>query len=77
MGWPSPRNRWIERLDRKCVGEMIYHPISRAYFNMNEVRRLWKKAPESYAFEQFLKVELFMRVFGVEAKKSGSFDISK
>lgn len=63
MGWPSPRKRWIDRFDKRQIGEILKEPRSEKYFNVSAVRKLWKKNPYHYAMEQFLNVEIFMRLF--------------
>lgn len=67
MGWPSPRERWIERLDKKRVEELFENPRSKKYFNIEAMWKLWKKNPYAFAVERFLCVELFMRMFDVES----------
>lgn len=73
MGWPSPRERWIKRLDKKRVEELFENPRCRNYFNVGAVRKLWKKDPYAFAVEKFLCVELFMRLFDVEAAGESSY----
>lgn len=63
MGWPSPRNRWIDRFDRNRVVQMLKEPRCGKYFNVPAIRMLWEKAPYHYAVEAFLNVEIFMRLF--------------
>ena len=67
MGWPSPRSRWIKRLDKARVEELLDNPRSNKYFRIDKVRELWQKNPEAVPFERFLSVELFMRLFDVDA----------
>ena len=67
MGWPSPRNRWIERLDKKRVLELFDHPRSEKYFNIAKIKKLWEKNPEAFPVERFINLELFMRLFDVKA----------
>ena len=66
MGWPSPRNRWIDSLNATEVDELFEHPRSENIFEINNIKELWKKNPRSYAVEKFLSVELFMRMFDVQ-----------
>lgn len=66
MGWPSPRNRWMERFDKDEVREYLMNPKSERFFNMKKIRELYKMNPVADAIEQFINVELFMRVFCVE-----------
>lgn len=63
LGWPSPRERWIDCFDKKRVKEMLKNPRSEQYFNLSTIRGLWEKNPYHYAIEQFLNVEIFMRLF--------------
>ena len=63
MGWPSPRKRWIDRFDKRRIGEMLKEPRSDKYFNVPAIRELWRKNPYHYAIERFLNVEIFMRLF--------------
>lgn len=65
MGWPSPRNRWIDRFDKRRIVEVLKTPRSEKYFNVTAVRDLWERNPYHYAMEQFLNVELFARLFEV------------
>lgn len=79
MGWPSPRERWIKRLDKDAVEKLFDNPRSCQYFNIPKIEKLWKKNPNDFAFEKFLSVELFMRLFDVAApvpceKKTGVND---
>ncbi len=67
MGWPSPRSRWIKRLDKARVEKLLDNPRSKKYFRIDKVKKLWQKNPEAVPFEKFLSVELFMRLFDVEA----------
>lgn len=67
MGWPSPRKRWIERLDKKRVEDLFSDARSAKYFNLKKIYKLYEEDPEAYAVEQFLNVELFMRVFDLKA----------
>ncbi len=67
MGWPSPRERWISRLDKERVEDLFIDARSSKFFNIDAVKKLWKKNPNAYAVEVFLSTELFMRLFGVEA----------
>lgn len=66
MGWPSPRKRWIERLDKRAVKELIENAQSANYFNMDAIRKKWDNDPQSYAIEVFLGVELFIRLFDID-----------
>ncbi len=68
MGWPSPRKRWIDRFDKKRIEEMMDKSRSSKYFDVSAIRGLWRKNPYHYAIEQFLNVEIFMRVFDAGAK---------
>ena len=63
MGWPSPRNRWVDRFDRKRVAQMLKESRCGKYFNVPAIRKLWEKDPYHYAVEAFLNVEIFMRLF--------------
>ena len=65
MGWPSPRQRWIDGFDKTRVLEMLKEPKSEKYFKVPAVRDLWKRNPYHYAVEQFLNTEIFMRLFDV------------
>lgn len=65
MGWPSPRGRWIKRLDKAKVEELLDNPRSKKYFRIDKIKELCQKNPESVPFERFLSVELFMRLFDV------------
>ena len=65
MGWPSPRNRWIDRFDKGRVAEILKEPRSGKYFDIRAVRKLWGRDPYHYAMEAFLNVEIFMRLFDV------------
>ncbi len=65
MGWPSPRNRWIDLFDRNRVEAMLKEPRSEKYFDVPAVHKLWKSNPYHYAMEAFLNVEIFMRLFDV------------
>ncbi len=65
MGWPSPRDRWMGRFDKKEVTEMMENPKSEKYFNIKEIKRLYEKDPLADQVEQFINVELFMRLFDV------------
>ena len=67
MGWPSPRERWIERLDKAEVEKLFINPRSDKYFDIEKIKALWEKNPGAFAFEKFLSVELFMRLFDVNA----------
>ena len=67
MGWPSPRKRWIERLDTKKVEDLFYNARSAKFFNLENIKKVYKEDPEAYAVEQFLSVELFMRLFDIKA----------
>lgn len=66
MGWPSPRDRWIERLNKTEVEKLFINPRSDKYFDIEKVRELWRNDPRAFAFEKFLSVELFMRLFDVD-----------
>lgn len=66
MGWPSPRKSWIDKLDERRVEELFDHPRSGKYFDVEAVRKLWRKNRYAFAFEKFLSVELFMRLFDAE-----------
>ena len=63
MGWPSPRKRWIDRLDKNKIAEMLKEPRSEKYFDIPAIRSLWKTDPCHYAMEAFLNLEIFMRLF--------------
>ena len=63
MGWPSPRKRWIDRLDKNKIAEMLKEPRSEKYFDIPAIQSLWKTDPCHYAMEAFLNLEIFMRLF--------------
>lgn len=65
MGWPSPRERWIDRFDKKRIADILKNPYSEKLFNLSAIRNLWQCNPYHYALEQFLNVELFIRHFDV------------
>lgn len=67
MGWPSPRNRWIQRFDKKEMEKLFDNPRSKKYFNIESLLALYKQNPEAYAIEQFINIELFMRMFDVKS----------
>lgn len=67
MGWPSPRKRWIERLDTQKVESLFCDARSAKFFDLKNIQKLYKKDPEAFAVEQFLNVELFMRLFNLRA----------
>lgn len=66
-GWSSPGERWVERFPKEKLEEMFENPRSRKYFDGNQVRMLYGKNPVCKEFEIFLAVEIFMRLFEVEA----------
>lgn len=68
MGWPSPRKRWIDRFGKRRIEEMLREPRSERYFQIPALRKLWGNHPYHYAMEQFLNVEIFMRLFNVIAQ---------
>ncbi len=65
MGWPSPRNRWMDNLNEEEVNKLFDNPASEKLFDVNKIRKVWKKDPHSYVVEKFIGVELFMRLFGL------------
>lgn len=66
MGWPSPRKRWIDKLNPDKVEQLFDNPKSGKLFNVRKIKELWKKNPYAVAFERFISVELFMRLFDIE-----------
>lgn len=62
-GWSSPAQKWIERFDEKRVKEMLEHPISGKYFNMQYVKNAWKMKKSGRELESFFFVETFCRMF--------------
>lgn len=67
MGWPSPRKLWIERLDARKVESLFCDARSAKFFDLQNLQKLYEKDPEAFAVEQFLNVELFMRLFDLRA----------
>lgn len=67
MGWPSPRKRWIDRFDQKRINDFLQNPCCERYFDIPAIRSLWRDNPYHYAVEQFINLELFMRLFSVSA----------
>lgn len=67
MGWPSPRKRWIERMDTEKVENLFCDARSAKFFDLKKIEKLYKEDPEAFAVEQFLNVELFMRLFDLKA----------
>ena len=65
MGWPSPRQRWIERFDKTEVNKLFVDARSSKWFDIRAVQRLYFRNPYAYEVEQFINVELFMRLFDV------------
>jgi asparagine synthase (glutamine-hydrolysing) len=67
MGWPSPEERWVGRLEIQKVEELFQNPRSKKYFDVDKIFKRWKKRGYCYQFDKFLNVELFMRLFDVTA----------
>jgi asparagine synthase (glutamine-hydrolysing) len=66
LGWSSPTERWIARLDKNKVNNLFDSARSEKYFNIKNLKNLYKDKPQSYEVEQFMNIELFMRLFDVK-----------
>ena len=62
-GWSSPAEEWMRRFDDKRVEEMLDHPISEKYFNMECIKQAWKERKTGRELESFFFVETFCRMF--------------
>lgn len=66
-GWSSPAERWVERFSKDRLEELFNHPYSGKYFDVQKVKNLYHVNPICKEFEMFLAIEVFMRLFEVEA----------
>jgi len=66
MGWPSPKDRWARRFNEDKINELFETAKTAKYFNLDNLRLLYKNDPAAYPIEQFLVAELFVRKFNVE-----------
>lgn len=65
-GWSSPSERWISRFTDEDIQKIFDNPVSACYFDINEMKKIFKKNPVSREFESFLVIELFMQLFKVK-----------
>ncbi len=65
MGWPSPRERWISRFKKEDVEELFVKSRSENMFDIDKLKKEFKKNPYSYAVEKYINVELFLRCFNI------------
>lgn len=66
MGWPSPKKRWAERLDKNKVEELFRTARTSKYFNVEKIKKLYYKDATAYPFVQFIMTEMFVRKFRVD-----------
>lgn len=67
VGFSSPVERWAEKIPEAYMDDLIQNARSGKYFNLKEIKTLFKKCPAHTVIQNFLSVEIFMRLFDVEA----------
>lgn len=66
-GWSSPAERWIARFPEEELEKLFQNPHSSKYFDVKRVKKLYETNHTCREFENFLSVEVFMRLFEVSA----------
>lgn len=67
MGWETPGARWASRFDDLKIEELFKNSRLKKYFDVEQLRLLYKKDRNSYPIQQFIIAELFTRLFRVES----------
>lgn len=66
MGWPSPKERWVSRFETERIEDLFNNARTSKYFNIAQLKELYKISPASYPIERFIIIELFVRLFHVQ-----------
>jgi len=67
IGFSTPIERWAKEIPEAYIEELTRNAKSSKYFNLDEIKKLFKKCPEHTVIQNFLSIEIFMRLFEVEA----------
>jgi len=66
MGWPSPRNRWIDGFDSEYIYNLFTDSKSARFFDIDKVKRVYEKDRYNEGVEMFINTELLLRLFDVQ-----------
>lgn len=66
MGFGAPVDLWRKRFSQAYLSDQIHNAKTKNYFNINKLSRLVAQRPDAPEIFDFLQIELFAQLFGVE-----------
>lgn len=67
IGFSAPVERWAKKISTEYFEQLTTNARSSKYFNIEAIKVLFQECPQHTVIQNFLSIELFMRLFDVEA----------